>query len=359
MLKDLCFEVIQTCPNKCKFCSSNSSQDKTTIIALEQFKRTVMHFIEQGGIEEISISGGEPFLHPDLFEMIKFSKEKGIRTVLFTSGIKRASKMSEKMLEYIKKKCESCLKEIEECEPWNEKLKRNVITYYNKLVNSDMFASITREECEKLKMLGLDKIVFDWQAVDTEIDNELMGRKGLNTCLMDSLIRARMVGLNVDVHFIPMKQNYRQFPDIIECLEIANIKNISILNFVPQGRGNEYKEELMLNQEELKQFSEILKKEKENFSGNIRIGIPLNGKISHMCTAGTEKLDIKYDGTILPCPAFKEMNVETMQKYGIKLYSIYEDLEKVIVHSGKRKIPLCKQVYGFNGDLTSEKDILR
>ena len=49
MLKDLCFEIIQTCPNKCKFCSSNSSQDKQTIITFEQFKKTVMHFIKQGG----------------------------------------------------------------------------------------------------------------------------------------------------------------------------------------------------------------------------------------------------------------------------------------------------------------------
>lgn len=104
MLKDLCFEVIQTCPNKCKFCSSNSSQDKKTIITLEQFKRTVMYFINQGGIEEISISGGEPFLHPDLFEMVKFSKENGIRTVVFTSGIKRTGEMSEEMKEYIKNK---------------------------------------------------------------------------------------------------------------------------------------------------------------------------------------------------------------------------------------------------------------
>lgn len=58
MLKDLCFEVIQTCPNKCKFCSSNSSQDKQTIITLEQFKKVVMHFIKQGGIEELSIGRG-------------------------------------------------------------------------------------------------------------------------------------------------------------------------------------------------------------------------------------------------------------------------------------------------------------
>lgn len=89
MLKDLCFEVIQTCPNKCKFCSSNSSKDKKTMISLEDFKRVVKYFLNQGGIKEISISGGEPFLHPDLFEMVKFCKEKGIRTVVFTSGIKK------------------------------------------------------------------------------------------------------------------------------------------------------------------------------------------------------------------------------------------------------------------------------
>ena len=359
MLKDLCFEVIQTCPNRCKFCSSNSSNEKTTIIPLEQFKKTVLHFINQGGIEEISISGGEPFLHPDLFEMVKFCKEKNIRTVIFTSGIKRSGQMAKEMIEHIKSECRNRLKEIEKHEPWNEKLKQKVIISYNRLLNPGTFTSITRQEFEKLKELGLDKIVFDWQALDTDIDNELMGRKGLNTYLIDSIIRARTVGLDVDVHFIPMKLNYKEFPDIIECLEIANVKNISVLNFVPQGRGNENKEALMLNEEELKEFSEVLKKQQEQFSGNIRIGIPLNGKISHLCTAGTEKLDIKYDGTVLPCPAFKEMSIETMQKYGIKLHNIYEDLEKVVVHRGKRKVPLCKQVYGFKGDLTNEDDTIR
>jgi len=359
MLKDLCFEVIQTCPNKCKFCSSNSSQDKRTIVTFEQFKKTVTHFINQGGVEEISISGGEPFLHPELFEMIKFSKDNGIRTLVFTSGIKKTSNMPHEMVKHIKDKCQEDLKEIEEHEPWNERLKRNVRAYYERMLNPGEFTSITRQELEKLRELGLDKIVFDWQALDTTIDNELMGRKGMNTYLMASLIRASGVGLNVDVHFIPMKPNYREFPDIIECLEMAGVKNISILNFVPQGRGSENKEELMLDEEKLKEFAEILKKEQQHFSGNIRIGIPLNGEISHLCTAGTEKLDIKYDGTILPCPAFKEMSVEKMQKYGIKLYSIYEDLEKVVVRSGKRKEPLCRQVYGFRGNLIDSNQEIR
>ena len=348
MLEDLCFEVIQTCPNKCKFCSSNSSQDKKKIIALEDFKRTVMHFMKQGGIRELSISGGEPFLHPDLFEMVEFCKKNGIRTVIFTSGVKRADAISTEMIEHIKSKCEQDLQEIEEQEPWNERLKRNVKAYYNRCLTPNSFGAITNQEWERLKQIGLDKVVFDFQALEEIVDNELMGRKGLNTYFIQSLIKASRIGLNVDVHFIPMKPNYRQFPDIIECLEMADIKNISILNFVPQGRGRQNKEELMLNRDEWKEFSEILRKEKEHYSGNIRIGIPLDGRISHLCTAGTEKLDIKYDGSILPCPAFKELSVETMEKYGIRLHNIYEDLERVVIHSGKRKEPLCKKIYGFN-----------
>ena len=351
MLKDLCFEVIQTCPNNCKFCSSNSSKEKKTIISLEQFKKTINTFLNKGGIEEISISGGEPFLHPNLFEMIQYSKEMGIRTVVFTSGIKKTSEMPNEMVEYIKNKYMKDIQKIEKSEPWNQRLKRNVESYYSRLLNPGEFTSITREEFERLKMLGLDKIVFDWQATDEDIDNELMGRKGLNTYLMSSIIRAKEAGLNVDIHFIPMKPNYKEFHDIIDCLKIADVKNISVLNFVPQGRGRENQNELMLNQEELKEFEEILNREQKKYDGNIRIGIPLNGKMSHMCTAGTEKLDIKYDGTVLPCPAFKELSLETMKKYGIKLYSIYDDLEKLSIQIGKRKEPLCRQVYGFKGEL--------
>ena len=263
MLKDLCFEVIQTCPNKCQFCSSNSSQEEKTIITLEDFKRTVMHFTKNGGIGEISISGGEPFLHPDLFEMVKFCKEQGIRTVIFTSGIKRAEDIPPEVIEYMKEKCAKDLQEIEEHERWNERLKRNVRAYYDRAIKPEPYGAITRQECEKLKQLGLDKIVFDWQAFEEETDTTLMGRKGLYTYLMDSLIRTKGRGLNVDVHFIPMKPNYRQLPDIMECLEIAGVENISILNFVPQGRGRVNKEELMLSDEELREFSTILNEAKE------------------------------------------------------------------------------------------------
>lgn len=356
MLKDLCFEIIEKCPNRCKFCSSRSSIEATKMITIEWFKKTIDHFMQQGGIEEISLSGGEPFLHPDLLEMVTYCKEKGIRTVIFTSGIKYSSPMTQEEIEWINTQKRQKMQEVEENEPWNDRLKRNIQSYYDRFLKGTDFTSITKCEAEQLKELGVDKIVFDWQAAEEETYNQLMGSRHFYTTVVNSMICTQAVGLNTEVHFIPLRQNYKQFADILECLEIAKIKNISILNFVPQGRGLLNKNEMMLSKDEMQEFSQILAQVKKSFSGKIRIGIPLLGDIQHLCTAGTEKLDIKFDGTVLPCPAFKEISIDTMERYGIRLYNIYRDLESIVVSGGKRRNALCKQVYQFDHSIQTSQE---
>lgn len=346
MVKDLCFEIIESCPNECKFCSSNSCIDKKTIISFDDFKRVIDYFINEGGIEELSLSGGEPFLHPDLLKMVEYVKSFGVRTVIFTSGIKRPFSLSEEKIEFYRKKMNIKLAEIEEHEPWNERLKNNVKNHYERIIHPSSFSSITKQELSLLKSIGLDKIVFDYQAYEHETDEYLMGRnRKKHLCLLDSLLNASITGLETDVHFIPMKPNYREIPDILEMLEIAGINNISILNFVPQGRGLKNVEDLMLSDSELLEFMNILNNSRDLYSGHIRIGIPLMGDSSHKCNAGLEKLNIKFDGTVLPCPAFKELDILTMKKYGIKHYSIYENLDEVKTPGGKRVEPLCRKIY--------------
>ena len=346
MVKDLCFEIIEACPNECKFCSSNSCIDKDRIISFEDFKRVIDYFISEGGIEELSLSGGEPFLHPDLFKMVEYAKSFGIRVVIFTSGIKRPRKLSQLVIDFYYQKMQDQISEIELHEPWNHKLMDRVRNYYENLMNPNTFSPIEKEELTKLKSLGLDKIVFDYQAYEHETDEYLMGRDRIkHMCLLDSMLHATSVGIETDVHFIPMKPNYKEIPDILEMLEIAGVDNISFLNFVPQGRGRLNVSDLMLTRDEMLEFMDILNNSKKIYSGNIRIGIPLSGEDTHKCNAGLEKLDIKFDGTVLPCPAFKEIDRETAKRYGIKLYNIYEDLESVKTPGGKRVEQLCKKIY--------------
>lgn len=350
MVKDLCFEIIQTCPNNCRFCSSCAGMDKDTIINYDTFKNVINHFIKIGGIEEISFSGGEPFLHPDLFDMIKYCKNLGIRVVLFTSGVKRNKQLSYGQLSMLYKEIEKKYRKIKDLP--DDQIKKYIDSEMNiyRQYNDKQFTAISREELEYLKNIGLDKIVFDFQGSERETYDYLMGSNHFLE-VERSIIRAACVDLDTDVHFVPMKLNYRELPDLIELLNIAGIKNLSLLNFVPQGRGLINKDELMLDEDEMKEFSAIYENCKNSFHGTLRVGIPLISDDKHKCTAGLDKLVIKYDGTVLPCPAFKEYDIELLNRIGIKTPNIYTNIQDIVVHNGTRAYPLCKKLYDFNGTI--------
>lgn len=76
----MCFEIIQKCPNNCIFCSSNSDFQKNNIIDFQTIKRTIDFFMANGGIKEISLSGGEPLLHPNIMQIISYCHHLGIFT---------------------------------------------------------------------------------------------------------------------------------------------------------------------------------------------------------------------------------------------------------------------------------------
>ena len=347
MLKDLCFEIIQTCPNNCLFCSSCAGMDKNKMIDFETFKKVIDYFMNIGGIEEISFSGGEPMLHPNIYEMIMYCKVRDIRVVLFTSGVKRNNKMSDLEMQLLRKNVE---KMYESYKHHSYDVFEKTVNHYMgvyKRYNDREFSALDRDDLEKLQYIGLDKIVFDFQGAERDTYDFLMGSKHFEEVEL-SIIRASSVGLNTDIHFVPMKSNYREFGDLIEILNCAEVAQLSILNFVPQGRGEQNRDLLMLSPDEMKEFAQIYHKYKDEFKGNIRVGIPLLDEDKHKCTAGLDKLVIKYDGTILPCPAFKEFDTETLNKMGIKTPNIYDDLESVQIHNGTRAYPLCKKLYNFD-----------
>jgi MoaA/NifB/PqqE/SkfB family radical SAM enzyme len=347
MVKDLCFEVIEKCLNNCLFCSSNSNCNKKQIIEFDDYKRVIDYFMSTGGILELSLSGGEPFLHPDLIKMVEYAKSLGIRTVIFTSGVTRGVDFSEEEKKLLIAERDRRLKEVERLEPDNEFLKNQINIFYDRLLNPPAYSSIPKDTLIKLLDIGLDKIVFDYQAYEYETDHILMGRNEISRmALLKSLITAAQLGLDIDVHFVPMKPNYHEIGDILEMLEIAGAKNISLLNFLPQGRGRVNQNELQLTQEEKDEFFRILEEARNVYTGNIRIGIPLQGEDTHKCNAGLEKLDIKFDGTVLPCPAFKEITLEECERFNIKLPNIYTNLSDVrIPGKGTRVKPLCKEIY--------------
>ena len=83
-----------------------------------------------------------------------------------------------------------------------------------------------------------------------------MGTKGNMANVLHSIINAKSVGLYTEIHFIPMRVNYKDIEDILELCEIGEIDKVSILKFVPQGRGKENQSDLQLSIDELRTFCE-------------------------------------------------------------------------------------------------------
>ena len=86
-MKHVSIEILRKCPNNCMHCSSDSGPKKDDfIIKYEEIKK-VFDGLSEIGVEAVSISGGEPFLHQDLLKVVKYGKEKGFKIFIYTSGI--------------------------------------------------------------------------------------------------------------------------------------------------------------------------------------------------------------------------------------------------------------------------------
>lgn len=81
--------VTNACQCNCPYCI-NSLTDKSLQLPLEKSKANIKKAVDEFGIKEAVILGGEPTLYPDLMYLIKFLKcECGLRKVgLTTNGIK-------------------------------------------------------------------------------------------------------------------------------------------------------------------------------------------------------------------------------------------------------------------------------
>ena len=152
MIKDLCFEIIERCPNKCLFCSSRSSYDKQNIISFNKFKEVIDYFSRNGGIEELSLSGGEPMLHKDIYKMILYAKQKNIRVVLFTSGLKKMT-VNDNTLKTIEIQRQKDLEMVLKSEPDNIFLIESINKHYDSLIKLQLqpFSSISKSDFKLLK----------------------------------------------------------------------------------------------------------------------------------------------------------------------------------------------------------------
>lgn len=267
-LKEVCLEISDICTMECMHCSGSCKLTSKNMLSLVDVKRIIGDFTRMGG-KILEISGGEPLMHPDLFEIVAYAKMNRLETVLYTSGMA----LDEYRREF----------------------------------------SITAELAGKLRRSGLDKMIFNMQGATAETHESITRKEGSFRNVVHGIRIVKLTGCWVGVHFVPMKLNYTELKDVIQLCHNLGVNEIGLLRFAPQGRGLTNRKLLELSKSEFQEFIQNAVKLKSSHENpKIRVGRPINfcplidtSITKEECDAGITRCLISPEGNVVPCPAFK------------------------------------------------------
>lgn len=259
-LTELKIEVTQKCPLNCLHCSSEANITKTQELSDE----LVIRLINEAkimGVQEITFSGGEPLVWNPISRIIDHCFDCGISPSIYTTGNPFVD--NPKLIENL------CV----------NKLDKVTISLFG--ANSEAHEGITRIKGSFEKSISAIKLLVE-------------------------------LGVTVGIHFVAMNPNWTELEDIVKLANQQNVSSVSILRFVPHGRGAMV-DYFNLTKQELRELRKTVLKLRANSQAYIRLGSPfnillLNEKVD--CTAACDRLIIGSNGKVYPCDAFKNVDSE-------------------------------------------------
>jgi radical SAM protein with 4Fe4S-binding SPASM domain len=219
--------------------------------------RIAEEFKEMGGLY-VRLSGGEPIIHPEFHKILDNLNYVGYKPTVYTTGVQHRMK------------------------------------------------PLSSEDVDALKP-KVGKMVFSLHGGNAEIHDKITNRKGSFDLTFKSMWECKRASMDVEVHFVPMLENFHSLSELFPKLTELYIDNISLLRFVPHGRGDECFADAKFTKHDLVELRDIVKEGRKLLW--VKVGAPFNIlglEFSEKCSAGKKSLTITVDGRAYPCDAFKD-----------------------------------------------------
>ena len=296
----LLFEITTKCNLNCAHCFGNKNTDK--ILSLHQIEQI---FIKANsyGIRDLILTGGEPFLREDIFEVIHFAKKSGIKNIaITTNGL---------MLE-------------------NESIVRNIKKNLNTI--AQLYVGFN----------GATSTTHDFIRGEGQFDK-------LIRILQNKSLRKIPIGIDVCIG----KWNVHELYDFFKMAEIFNGRFFNFVPFVPIGTGKILFDQV-LSPEECKAMLEMVKeKRKEGYIVDLCFtpyAKVIDEELTGCCNLLSEFLTITAQGEVIPCLYMKDYNLGSFLTNDLE--QIYSDPKSDFFlqpQNYKSKIKgSCSQCLNFN-----------
>lgn len=280
---ELSIEITHQCSLECQFCSSSAQCVSSTCKSNMQPERTISFetikkLLVEGkecGAKDFSLSGGEPFLHPNIWEIMEYADTLDYNLLFYTSG---------------------------------------------SMINDDKeIIPITDDAIRRFQRFRNLKVIFDTQGCDEKLVDKLMGVDGAFENIVTSIQKCNAAKLVTESHFVPMRPNVKYVFETLDFLEDIGINKVSFLRWVPQGRSADEKTRWELSKQQFIDLQHMLiRLDNEQSKINIRVGHPADMMFLidqkypvRKCRGGANAPLLQCTESGIPllvmCPAFKDL----------------------------------------------------
>ena len=293
-IKELKIELNRNCPLHCLHCSSNGLPHASDSLEFNRVSELIREFSLQGGIK-LCISGGEPLTYKELPVVIDACTTNNIQVSIYTTGI----------------------------------------------VSSDGIPKIITDDTIDLLVKSDVRMVFSLHGACAETHDAMTGVGGSFKATVNAIQKIRKTGLPTEAHIVPTAMNFNELVPMSEILASLNIRKVSWLRLVPQGRACSHWDVLHLRREQISQLTKIKNEIESRYPMiSLRTGAPFNilcPEVPTSCEAGVSVLTIRPDGFVAPCDAFKGFDVHD-EFSNILNHSLIEVWNKSFFLNSIRKI---------------------
>ena len=262
ILKDLFLEVTSRCNARCEHCGSSCGNkiDKNEISS-EVLKKTLLDIANKYNANEIilNVTGGEPLMRKDLFDIMEYASKLGFRWGMTTNGML----ITDEVLRLMEKtNMESISISLDGLKETHESF-RKVPNCYEKIL----------ENIKKLQQVPCIEVV--------------------------------------QVTTVANKKNLNELEDLYKLMQDINIISWRVINVDPIGRAKE-NSEILLDKEDYKYLFDFIKRLREEkkienveYGCSHYLGLDYEKELRDtyfICSAGLYVASILSNGDIYVCP---------------------------------------------------------
>ena len=189
------WNIGRRCNLKCVHCYSHSKNIEYTNELTTEEAKGVLKDLGEFGVPVILFSGGEPLLRKDLFELIAYAKEQGLRAVISTNG-----------------------------------------------------TLITKEKATELKNFGLSYVGISMDGLK-ETHDKFRGVQGAFDMALKGIRSCIEAEIKVGLRFTINKRNAHDIAGIFDLIEKENIPRVCFYHLVYSGRGSQLIDEDLTHEE--------------------------------------------------------------------------------------------------------------